>query len=311
MPISNFDRRDFLRALVGGAAGLSFTYYGLGQGGPPPPITATKLSDKVAVLMGDGGNVAVIIGDDSLMLIDGGLPERAADLQNAIKGIDSHPVKVLFNTHWHFDHTGSNELLGNLGTKIVAHENTKKWVSMKVTLEALNRTFDPLATVGRPTETFTKSGKMTFGKEKIEYTHHAPAHTDSDAYVFLPGPNIIHCGDTFFNGFYPVIDYSTGGWLGGMVGAAQTMLKAGDAKTRIIPGHGPLASKDDLQTMHDTLAKIYERMAPMAKQGKSVEEVVAAAPTKEFDDKYGKGLMPPPAWTKVAYTSILRHNQKS
>jgi cyclase len=118
--------------LVGGAAGLSFTYSAFGQGAPPP-ITATKLSDRVALLMGDGGNVAVIIGDDGLMMIDGGLPDRATDLQKAVKGVDTHPVRVLFNTHWHFDHTGSNELLGKSGTKIIGHENTKKWLGMKVT----------------------------------------------------------------------------------------------------------------------------------------------------------------------------------
>jgi glyoxylase-like metal-dependent hydrolase (beta-lactamase superfamily II) len=309
MSILHSDRREFLRALIGGAAGLSLTYYAYGQA--PEPIKATKLTDNLVLLSGDGGNVLVVISGDGLMLIDGGLPDRAADLQNAVKGVDSHPVKVLFNTHWHFDHTGSNELLGKSGAKIIAHENVKKWVSQKVTMEALNRTFDPLAPEGRPAETFSKGGKMTFGKEKIEYTHQAPAHTDSDAYVFFPGANVLHCGDMFFNGFYPVIDYSTGGWVGGMANAAATMLKVGDAKTRIIPGHGPLASKDDLKTTHDILAAIYQKLEPMAKQGKSVDEVVAAAPTKEFDDKWGKGLMPPPVWTRVAYTSILRHNQKA
>jgi cyclase len=127
----------------------------------------------------------------------------------------------------------------------------------------------------------------------------------------LPRPNILHCGDLFFNGFYPVIDYSTGGWLGGMASPAETMLKVGDANTKVIPGHGPLATKDDLRRTHEMLSTVYGRLAPMAKQGKSVEEVAAAAPTKDYDEKWGKGLMPPPAWVKVAYTSILRHNQKA
>ncbi len=304
------DRRDFLRALVGGAAGLSLTYVGLGQQAPAP-IRATKLSDRVALLMGDGGNVAVIIGDDGLMMIDGGLPDRAADLQKAVHDVDTHPVRILFNTHWHFDHVGSNELLGRSGAKIIGHENVKKWVSQRTTMETMNRTFEPLAPEGRPTETFTKGGKMTFGKEKLEYTHFAPAHTDSDAYVFLPGPNVLHCGDLFFNGFYPVIDYSTGGWVGGMAAAAETMLKVGDAQTRVIPGHGPLASKDDLKHTHEMLATAYQRMAPMAKQGKSADEVVAAAPTKDFDAKFGKGMFKPDVWTRIAYTSILRQNQKA
>ncbi len=304
------DRREFLRALIGGAAGVTFTYTGWAQG-TPEPVKATKLSDRLALMTGDGGNVAVIVGDDGLMMIDGGLPERSNDLVKAIQeNVDAHPVRVLFNTHWHFDHTGSNEMLGKNGAKIIAHENTKKWLSRKVTMEALNRTFEPLQPQGLPAETFTKGGKMTFGKEKLEYTHVDPAHTDSDTYVLLTGPNVLHAGDLFFNGFYPVIDYSTGGWIGGMAGAAARLLKVGDSQTRIIPGHGPLATKEDLKRTHDMLAAVYQRMEPMARQGKSVDEVVAAAPTKDFDEKWGKGIMAPQAWVRVAYTSILRHNQK-
>jgi cyclase len=303
------NRRDFLRAIISGAAGLTISYTAFGQG-TPPPITATKLSDDLALLMGDGGNVAVIISDGGLMMIDGGLPDRSADLAKAIAdSVDSHKVTTLFNTHWHLDHTGSNEALGKAGVKIIAQENTKKWLSQKVTLEALNRTFDPLKPEGLPVQTFSKGGKMTFGKEKIEYKHVDPAHTDSDTYVFFPGPNVLHTGDLMFNGFYPVIDYSTFGWLGGMVSASETLLKVGDAKTRVIPGHGPLASKDDLKATHDMLAAVYAKLEPMAKQGKSVDAVVAAHPTQEFDDKWGKGLLPPDAWVKVAYTSIVRHNQ--
>ena len=304
------NRRDFLRLVLGGVAGSSFTFQALGQA--PSPITATKLSDHAVLLAGDGGNVLVVLGDDSVMMVDGGLPDRAPDLQKAIRGVDVHPVQLMFNTHWHFDHTGSNELLGKSGVKIMAHENVKKWLSTKVTVEALNHSFDPAPPEARPAETFTKSGKMTFGKEKIVYVHTAPAHTDSDTYVFLPDSNVVHCGDLFFNGFYPVIDYSTGGWIGGMAAASEALLKVGDANTRIIPGHGPLGSKSELKLTHDMLATVFQRMEPMAKQGKSVEEVVAAAPTKDFDARFGTGgMLPPPAWTRVAYTSILRHNQKS
>jgi len=310
MPAFHLDRRDFLRTVVSGAAGLSISRFSFAQQAPPA-IKATKLSDRVVLLTGDGGNVAVILSDDGLLMIDGGVPERAADLQKAVKDVDSHPVRILYNTHWHFDHVGSNELLGKSGAKIIGHDNVKKWLSTKVTMEAMNRTFEPLAPEGRPTETFSKNGKMTFGKEKLEYMHVAPAHTDSDSYVFLPEANVLHCGDAFFNGFYPVIDYSTGGWVGGMAAAAETFLKIGDAKTQIVPGHGPMGTKEDLKRTHDMLASVSERMVSMAKDGKSVDEVVAAAPTKDFDDKFGKGMFQPAAWTKIAYTSVLRHNQKA
>src|SRR5271170_5207395 len=143
------DRRHFLGDLVGSAAGLSLAYEMFGQT-PTTPITATKLSDTLVVLSGDGGSVAVVIGDDGLMMVDGGFPERAGDMQKAVAQVDAHKVSLVFNTHWHFDHTGSNETLGRMGTKIMAHENVKKRLSVKMTVEALNRTFEPLKPEGQP-----------------------------------------------------------------------------------------------------------------------------------------------------------------
>jgi len=311
MPTFASNRREFLTALIGGAAGVSFTYRAFGQNAPPP-IKATKLSDNIAVMMGDGGNVGVVLSPEGLMMIDGGLPDRAADLLKAVKEqVDAHNVTLLFDTHWHFDHIGCNETLGGKGVKIMAHENVKKRLSVKTTMESMNRSFDPLKPEGLPTQEFSKGGKMTYGKEKLEYTHVPLAHTDGDTFVFFPGPNILHTGDLLFNGFYPVIDYSTGGWVGGMAHAAEVMLKVGDAQTKIIPGHGPMGTKDDLKATHEMLATVTQRLEKLIKEGKSADEAVAAAPTKDFDDKYGKGAFKPDVWTKIAYTSITRHNQKS
>jgi cyclase len=304
------DRRQFLSELLGGVAGLSFPYRAFGQTAAPP-ITATKLSDTLVVLSGDGGNVALVIGEDGLMMVDGGFPERAGDMQKAVALVDSHKVSLVFNTHWHFDHTGSNETLGRMGTKIMAHENVKKRVSVQMTVEALNRTFEPLKPEGRPTQEFPKGGKMTFGKEKIEYMHIPTAHTDSDSYVFFPGPNVLHTGDMWFSGVLPVIDYSSGGWVGGMAHAAEAMLKVGDAKTRVVPGHGPVGSKDDLKASHEVLVTLTQRLEKLHKEGKTVEDAVAANPTKEYADKWGHGTLKPDVWTKVAYTSIIRRSTKA
>ena len=188
-----------MQALVGGASGLSFAYSAFGQAAQvPPPIKATKLTEDLAVLMGDGGNVAVMIAPDGLMMIDGGLPNRTADMLKAVEEVDAHKVRILFNTHWHFDHVGCNEALGKSGAKIIAHENVNKRLSVKVYSEALNRSFDPLKPEGLPADTFTKGGRLTFGKQKIEYTHFADGHTDGDAYLFLPKANVLHTGDLFF-----------------------------------------------------------------------------------------------------------------
>jgi cyclase len=302
------DRREFLRVLICGVAGASFSFEAFGQT-TTTPIKATKLSDTLAMLSGDGGNVGLVVTDGGLMMIDGGLPDRANDLIKAASEVDSHKISVIFNTHWHFDHIGCNETLGKMGAKIIAHENVKKRLSVK--MEALNRTFDPLKPEGLPTQEFSKGGKMTFGKEKIEYMHIPTSHTDGDSYVFFPGPNVLHTGDMMFNGFYPVIDYWTGGWVGGMANAAAVMLKVSDAKTRVIPGHGPMASKDDLKATHDMLATVTQRLEKLVKEGKTVDEAVAAAPTKDFDGKWGQGMFKPDAWTKIAYTSVMRHQQKT
>ena len=303
------DRRAFLQAALAGAVGSTFTYRAFAQQGTPPAITATKLAPDLVLLAGDGGNVALIVGADGLMMIDGGLPERSTDLLKVVADADSHKVTTLLNTHWHFDHVGCNEALGKMGAKIIAHENTKKHLSVRTTFESANRTFDPLKPEGIPAEAFTTGGTLTFGKQRVEYTHIPLAHTDGDAYVFFPALNVLQTGDLLFNGTFPVIDYSTGGWIGGMASAAEALGKVGDAQTRIIPGHGVMATKADLKATHDMLATIHDRLAPMIKAGKSVEEAVAAKPTAEFDAKFGQGARKPDAFVQVAYTSIVRHQK--
>lgn len=304
------NRRVFLRALIAGPAGLILIDSTQGQTPTPPPIKATKLSDNLAVISGDGGNIGVVISEDGLMMIDGGLADRSAELLSAAaEQVDAHKFRTVFNTHWHLDHVGCNEALGKAGAKIIAHENVKKRLSTKILMEAMNRTIEPLKPEGLPAETFTKGGKMTFGKEKIEYASVPPAHTDGDSYLFFAGPNVLHTGDLLFNGTYPFIDYSTGGWIGGMAAACDTLLKVGDAQTRIIPGHGALASKEDLKASRDMLATVHERLEKMAKEGKSVEEAIAAVPTKDLDSKWIRGTAKPDGFVRIAYTGLLRHKQ--
>jgi glyoxylase-like metal-dependent hydrolase (beta-lactamase superfamily II) len=284
-------RREFVRLLVGGAAGLTLRPgWVFGQGQPAPPIVVTKLTDRVAVLSGDGGNVALLIGPDSLIQVDGGLAGRAAELAAAVKDLDGRRVQVLFNTHYHFDHVGSNERLGAEApgdVRIVAHQNVRARLAERQINEAFGRTFEPLAESGLPTETFTRGGRLPFGNEVLEYTYVPRAHTDGDSYVFLPGSNILHTGDLFWVGRYPVVDYSTGGSLAGMISALTRLDNVGDAATRIIPGHGPVSSKTEMAEIRAAWSTINERIEAMARQGRPVEDVIAAVPTKEFDGRFG------------------------
>jgi glyoxylase-like metal-dependent hydrolase (beta-lactamase superfamily II) len=303
-------RRELLRALITAPIGASFTVLAgvspLRAQAPTTPIKATKLADHISLLTGDGGNIALVTGNDGLLMVDGGYLERAADLLKAAAEVDPHRVTIQFNTHWHLDHIGANEALGAAGAKIMAHANTKKWLGQRVVMEAINRTVEPLKPEGLPTEAFTKAGVIKLGTASVEYTPVAPAHTDGDAYLFFPDANMLHTGDLLFNGTYPLIDYSTGGWIGGMVAACDALLKQGNAETRIIPGHGPMASKGDLKASRDMLATVYERLEKFRKEGKPAKEVVAAAPTKDFDEKFGKG-MKPDQFVEIAYTGLLRH----
>jgi glyoxylase-like metal-dependent hydrolase (beta-lactamase superfamily II) len=302
----NFDRRDFLRALVGGAAGLSCPWRGFGQA-PPTPIQVTKLTDRIALLAGDGGNVGLVAADDGLLMIDGGYANRASELQKAVAGTDSHPVKLLFNTHWHGDHVGSNELLGKLGVKIMAHQNAKVWLSRQVKLEAFNTVVEPLKPEGIPSQTFTDGGKMTFGKEKIVYKWVPNSHTDNDTYLFFPAANVLHTGDLFFSGVYPVIDYTTGGWIGGMADALDKLLKVGDAQTKIIPGHGPLSSKDDMRASREMLHTVYDRLQTFSKKGAKLDDVLKANPVADLEAKWGQGFLNGERFLRMAYPSLAAH----
>jgi len=308
MPQRDYDRRDFLRVLGAGAAGLSLTSRAIGQAAPEP-IRATKLTDRIVLLSGDGGNVGLVIGEDGLMQIDGGYANRALELQRTVVNADSHPVKVLFNTHWHPDHVGSNELLGSVGVKIMAHQNARFWLIRQVKIEALDTTVEPLKPEGLPAQTFTDGGKMTFGKEKIEYKWVPFSHTDNDAYVFFQSSNVLQTGDLFFSGMFPVIDYSTGGWIGGMAAALDKLLKVGDAQTKIIPGHGPLSSKEDMRASRDMLHTVSDRLDAFSKKNAKLDDVLKANPVADLESKWGQGFLKGDQFLRMAYPSIAKHTQ--
>jgi len=317
------DRRRFLQSLLAAGAALPAAARALGQATtqtpvrrPPVPITATRLDAHLVVLMGNGGNMALVTGgppsgNDGPLLIDTGYLERADELARAVgdqlgdRG--GAPLRTVFNTHWHVDHVGANPKFGGLGATIVAHANVKTRLSETVTVEAMNnRVFAPLPEVGLPKQTFERGGSFQTGAGKIAYTHFATAHTDGDSYLFFPDRNILHTGDLFWNALYPLIDYSTLGWIGGMAAATAQLLQTCDASTRIIPGHGALATKDDLARAHAMLATLQGRLEEMIAQGKSADEAVAAKPSQEFDAAFARG-MKPDAFVRMAYTGILRH----
>ena len=246
----------------------------------------------------------VVTAPDGLVMVNGGLQERSADLLKAIaERTGGNRVQALFNTDWHREHTGSNETLGKAGAKIIAHENTKQYLGAEIYVDWQKRTYKPLPPQALPNQTFYTSGKMTVGAERIEYGHLGQAHTDAAIYVFFPASNVLVAGDALSVGKYPIADYTTGGWLGGLIAANKTLLGLANADTRIVPGVGPIQTRADLQAQHDMLAAMLDRFAKMMKQGLGPEDIIAAAPTKELDAKWGN----PDLFVSTAYRSMWLH----
>jgi cyclase len=284
------NRRDFCRAMLGGAAGLALSYRApaaFAQSGTPA-IAVTKLTDTFSLITGAGSNVLLLNTPDGALLVDGGVAERSADLLKVVaEQTGGRPVQVLFNTHWHLESTGSNDTLGKAGIKIIAHENTRLWMNTTFHVQWQNRTYKPRAKEALPNDTFYTTGKLTFGKEEVRYGHLGQAHTDGDIYVFFPGPNILVTGDLFTVGAYPILDWSTGGWIGGMAQADKTLVELTNAQTKVIPGSGPVQTQTDLKELADTIETLRARFYDFMGRGMTAGDMSRAAPTKEFDAKWG------------------------
>ncbi|MDE3105404.1 MAG: MBL fold metallo-hydrolase [Acidobacteriota bacterium] len=274
-------------------------------GGITAKITTQALRRNVSVLMGSGGNIAVLAGPDGKLLVDSGFATSRPQIAQALAAISSAPLTTLVNTHWHFDHTDGNEWLHGAGATIVAHQNTLTRLSTTQQIAAFGATFPPSPAGALPTITFHSSKSLSSNGESLALTHYEPAHTDTDISVYFTEADILHCGDTWFHGVYPFIDYSTGGNINGMILAAQRNLATASAKTILIPGHGPVGNRQDLAADLNMMTTIRDAVAALKQQGKSADEAVAAKPTAAFDAKYGVGgIVPPDNFVRLVYQGV-------
>jgi glyoxylase-like metal-dependent hydrolase (beta-lactamase superfamily II) len=251
-------------------------------------ITVTPLRRNVTFLGGAGGNIAVLTTKQGKLLVDSGYASCQPQLTAALTAINADPIQVLINTHWHFDHTDGNEWMHAAGADIWAHENTRYRMSSTQNIVAYKAIIPPAPTGALPTILVNSYRHLSDGTNNLKLTHYEPAHTDTDLSVLFTEANILHCGDTFWNGFYPFIDYSSGGNINGMISATEQNLATAADDTIVIPGHGPLGNKAQLTEFHAMLVGSRDNIAKLKKEGKSLEETIAAKPTAAYDEKWGK-----------------------
>jgi glyoxylase-like metal-dependent hydrolase (beta-lactamase superfamily II) len=267
-------------------------------------INVTKLRGNVSVLEGSGGNVTVLTGRDGKVLVDAGIPGSRLGITEALATLGNDPVKHLINTHWHFDHTDGNEWLHSIGAEITAHENTQKHLSVTTRVEDWNFTFPPAPPGALPTKVFDDDQTIHLNGTTLVLKFYSPAHTDSDISIEFTDADIIHVADTFWNGHFPFIDYSTGGSIDGMIRAAEANVARVTDKTIVIAGHGPIGNKSQLIEYRDMLVAVRERVAALKKQGKSREEVVAVEPTSDYDAKWGGFVINGDFFTGLVYAGV-------
>jgi glyoxylase-like metal-dependent hydrolase (beta-lactamase superfamily II) len=267
-------------------------------------IKTEKLSDTTYMLTGAGGNLGVSVGKDAVFVVDDQFAPLTPKIKAAIAKLSRKPVKFVLNTHWHFDHTGGNENFGKAGALIVAHENVRKRMSSEQLIEFLGMPIKPSPDQALPIVTFTTDVTFHLNGDEVHVFHVANAHTDGDAIVQFRKSNVIHLGDVFFNKLYPFIDTSSGGTIDGMIAAADTVLALANDDTKLIPGHGPLATKDDLRNYRDMLSTIAGRVKTQIKDGKTLGDIIASKPTVEFDEAWGKGFIRPNKFVEMLWRNL-------
>jgi glyoxylase-like metal-dependent hydrolase (beta-lactamase superfamily II) len=255
---------------------------------PAGPLSVRNLEASLVLVEGAGANVVVLATGDGLLLVDGGAEAHAADLQRTLaERWPGRPLSILFNTNWRHEHTGANAVLRRAGATVMAHENTKLWLGGDFFVAWEDRHYTPRAKEMLPNKTFYTSGKLDFAGNAVEYWYVPRAHTDGDVAVFFPEANVLVASDLVSVGRYPVPDYSTGGWIGGLVDATRQLLDATDARTRIVGAEGGVYGRAELEAQLEMCTAVRGKAAEAFRAGMSLADFVASKPTAEFDARWG------------------------
>jgi glyoxylase-like metal-dependent hydrolase (beta-lactamase superfamily II) len=278
---------------------------------PPPAvdfskveIKTTALGDNCYMLQGEGGNITVAVAKDGIIVVDGQYAPLHDKIKAAIEAISKQPIKYLINTSFHGDHTGGNEPFAKDGVTVVSQTNASKRLAAGTTNGLTGTRIPPAPQAALPSNTYTNFSKIRLSGRVADLKHIANAYTDGDTYVWFKTANVLSTGDTFTNRRYPDIDFANGGHINGMIAAADAYLKLANAKTRIVPGHGPLADKAALMEYRTMLVTARDRMTKLVKEGKSEDEVMAAKPFADLDPKWAPTELASKNFIRVVYRSL-------
>ena len=245
-----------------------------------------------------------LAGDDGMLLVDTGIAIARDRIGKALGGFDNQPLRYVINTHWHWDHTDGNAWARQLGAIILASPNTTQHLSETIRVVEWGHTFEPVNAADRPSEAVTAERTLRFNGEIIKIRPYRPGHTDGDLWVYFEKADVLATGDGYWNGHYPFIDYVAGGSIDGTIRQAETILSAAGEDTLIVPGHGPVARRKDLQEYRDILLDIRTRVAALKTNGKSLDEVIAAKPTAEYDGVWGTAVISPDLFVSLVYRGV-------
>jgi glyoxylase-like metal-dependent hydrolase (beta-lactamase superfamily II) len=312
-------RRNFIKSGLGAAAvtfivsdatpraaaqEAGLTTAQMRQSGKTAKLSIQRLRDNVSVISGSGGNVLVLTGPDGQLAVDSGFATSQVQMSQALKAISAQPLRFLVSTHWHFDHTDGNEWMHAAGARIIGHAKTLERMQHTQFIPEFKGVFPPSPAGALPTLTFEHTKTVQANGQQIFLSRYTPAHTDTDISVYLPQADVLHTGDTFFNGLYPFIDYNSGGSIDGMIAACRENLAIAGPSTIVVCGHGAAASRADVLALSEMLIDVHNTVAKWKEAGASAQEVIALKPTARYDKKWGSGFISPELFTSLVYRGV-------